>query len=206
MIERVKPKPEPSVKKKPGRPRSEKARQAILKAAAKLLDEGGMGRVTMEAVAQRAGVGKPTIYRSWPNAQALAMAALMEQPALDTDVRATRSALADLRRQLRKVVDTFSTTRGRQVSRMMAAAEQDSEIAKAFRNQVILKSREEGRVLLVRAREAGDIRADLDIDVVLDAIYGPLFYRLLIGHAPLDHSFADGLLDVLIDGIADRSF
>ena len=201
MIERVKPKPEPSVKKKPGRPRSEKARQAILKAAAKLLDEGGMGRVTMEAVAQRAGVGKPTIYRSWPNAQALAMAALMAQPAPDTGVKKTGSALADLRRQLRKVVDTFSTTRGRQVSRMMAAAEQDSEIAKVFRNQVILKSREEGRVLLVRAREAGDIRADVDIDVVLDAIYGPLFYRLLIGHAPLDHAFADRVLDLVIAGI-----
>ena len=200
MSERVKP--ETDSPRKRGRPRSEKARAAILDAAAKLLDEGGPGLVTMERVAQMAGVGKPTIYRSWPNAQALAMAALMARETPETGVRATDSALDDLRRQLRKVVDTFATTRGRQMSRMMAAAEQDSEIAKAFRNQVILKSREEGRMLLDRAQDAGELAAGLDPDAVLDMIYGPLFYRLLVGHAPLDRAFADTLLDLALKGIA----
>lgn len=196
MIDRVK-----SEKPKRGRPRSEAARRAILDAAAGLLEEGGISAVTMEAVAARAKVGKPTIYRSWPNAQALAMATLMEADTAPTNVRETASPLADLERQLLKVVDKFATKRGGQVRLMLAAAEQDSEIAKGFRNQVILKSRVEGHDLLTRAISAGDIRADADIEIALDMIYGPLFYRVLIGHLPLDEAFAKGLLKEVLSGL-----
>lgn len=196
MIDRVK-----SEKPKRGRPRSEAARRAILDAAAGLLEEGGISAVTMEAVAARAKVGKPTIYRSWPNARALAMATLMEADTAATNVRETASPLADLERQLLKVVDKFATKRGGQVRLMLAAAEQDSEIAKGFRNQVILKSRVEGRDLLTRAIAAGDIRADANIEIALDMIYGPLFYRVLIGHLPLDEAFAKGLLREVLRGL-----
>jgi len=196
MIDRVK-----SEKPKRGRPRSETARRAILDAAAGLLEEGGISAVTMEAVAARAKVGKPTIYRSWPNAQALAMATLMEADTAVTNVRETASPLADLERQLLKVVDKFATKRGGQVRLMLAAAEQDSEIAKGFRNQVILKSRVEGHDLLTRSIAAGDIRADADIEIALDMIYGPLFYRVLIGHLPLDETFAKGLLREVLRGL-----
>lgn len=196
MIDRVK-----TEKPKRGRPRSEAARKAILDAASNLLDEGGVSAVTMEAVATRAKVGKPTIYRSWPNAQALAMAALMESDKAATHVTETGSPLADLERQLLKVVEKFATKRGRQVRLMLAAAEQDSEIAKGFRNQVILKSRVEGYDLLTRAIAAGDIRADADIEIALDMIYGPLFYRVLIGHLPLDEKFAKGLLREILRGL-----
>lgn len=196
MIDRVK-----SEKPKRGRPRSETARRAILDAAAGLLEEGGISAVTMEAVAARAKVGKPTIYRSWPNAQALAMATLMEADTAVTNVRETASPLADLERQLLKVVEKFATKRGSQVRLMLAAAEQDSEIAKGFRNQVILKSRVEGHDLLTRSIAAGDIRADADIEIALDMIYGPLFYRVLIGHLPLDETFAKGLLREVLRGL-----
>jgi AcrR family transcriptional regulator len=196
MIDRVK-----SEKPKRGRPRSEAARRAILDAASSLLEEGGISAVTMEAVAARAKVGKPTIYRSWPNAQALAMATLMEADSAPTNVRETASPLADLERQLLKVVDKFATKRGGQVRLMLAAAEQDSEIAKGFRNQVILKSRVEGRDLLTRAIDAGDFRADANIEIALDMIYGPLFYRVLIGHLPLDEAFAKGLLREVLRGL-----
>jgi len=196
MIDRVK-----SEKPKRGRPRSEAARRAILEAASSLLEEGGMSAVTMEAVAARAKVGKPTIYRSWANAQALAMATLMEADAAQTSVRETASPLADLECQILKVVDKFATKRGGQVRLMLAAAEQDSEIAKGFRNQVILKSRVEGHDLLTRAISAGDIRADADIEIALDMIYGPLFYRVLIGHLPLDKAFAKRLLQEVLRGL-----
>ncbi len=196
MIERVKPE-----KPKRGRPRSEAARRAILDAASSLLEEGGISAVTMEAVASRAKVGKPTVYRSWPNAQALAMAALMDTDTAATHVHETDSPLADLERQLLKVVEKFATKRGSQVRLMLAAAEQDSEIAKGFRNQVILKSRVEGQSLLTRAIAAGDIRSDADIDIALDMIYGPLFYRVLIGHLPLDERFAKGLLRDVLCGL-----
>jgi AcrR family transcriptional regulator len=156
----------------------------------------------MEAVATRAGVGKPTIYRYWSNARELEMAAMLEQPLPDTHIHTSGSAISDLRRQLAKVVEIFTERRGRQMAQMIAAAERDSELAKVFRNTVILKCREEGRDILARAINEGEVRADLKIEIALDLIYGPLFYRLLVGHAPLDESFADGLLATAMQGLA----
>ena len=185
----------------PGRPRSEAARRAILAAAYDLFEKAGPGAVTMEAVAARAGVGKPTIYRYWPNATALQMAALMERPAAPSAAVDNHSGLQALQRQLRSVVDRFATRQGRHMAQILAAAEQDSELAKAFRNRVILASREEGRTFLAQAAREGTVRGNIAVEVALDMIYGPLFYRLLVGHAPLDRHFVDDLLAVMVSGI-----
>lgn len=185
-----------------GRPRSAAARQAILDAAVALIAKGGIGAVTMEAVAREAGVGKPTIYRNWENREALAMAALLHAGAPKTAVRRSGSALEDLERQLAKVAEAFRSPRGRNAALLVASSDTDSELAKAFRNQVMLASREEGRVLLLRAVEEGAIRASAEIDVALDLIYGPVFYRLLIGHAPVDREFTASLLDEVLQGLS----
>src|SRR5215469_13144852 len=115
-----------------GRPRSAGARAAILAAARAILDEGGITAVTMEGIAARAGVGKPTIYRSWPNAHAVAMAALMDispSPPPMTAASVTSPtggpALEDLRAQLHEVVRVFSAPLGRSVTLMIAAAEKE---------------------------------------------------------------------------------
>jgi AcrR family transcriptional regulator len=183
-----------------GRPRDPATRKAILAAAARLIETGGLGAVTMEAVARRSGAGKPTIYRYWPNREALAMAALMAAAGPSTDVRPSASAIEDLRRQLRKVADLFASPRGRNAVLMTASADPDSELSKAFRTQVMLASREEGRVLLERAIATGEVRADLDTGIALDMIYGPIFYRLLIGHAPAGVAFTHRLIEEAMRG------
>lgn len=188
-----------------GRPRSAAAREAILTAAAKLIAESGMGAVTMEAVAHLAKVGKPTIYRSWPNREALVMAAMMGAAAPKTSVRETASALDDLARQIRNVVDAFASPRGRNAALIVASADPDSEISKAFRNQVMLASREEGRAILLRAIIEGTVREDVNVDVVLDMVYGAIFYRLLIGHAPLGEAFVNQLIGEALRGFASVS-
>ena len=176
--------------KPPGRPRSEKARKAILDSAFELLRHGGVGSVTVEAVATKAGVGKPTIYRYWDNAHELAMAAIMAQSDGEpARVRGT-DALGALQTQLAQVVARFSRPQGRQAAILMAASDGESELSKAFRNQVILQSREQGRELLQDAMASGEIRPDIALEAVLDMIYGPIFYRLLAGHAPLDEEVA----------------
>jgi AcrR family transcriptional regulator len=190
------------IKKARGRPRSEEARLAILKAARALLDEGGLTAVTMEGIAARAGVGKPTIYRSWPNAHAVAMAAMLDtadEPR--SAVRRGRTALSELRAQLRRMADVFASRTGRHVTMMLAAAQENTEISKAFRNHFIVARREEGRALLKRAVEEGDLRTDIDYDVALDMIYGPVFFRLLVGHASFDHAFTDRVLEECIQGL-----
>lgn len=185
-----------------GRPRSERAKAAILSAARELLAELGPSGVTIEGVAARAGVGKPTIYRWWPDRYAVVMAALMESESPpQAPAHRARSALKSLRVQLRRMAAVFATGTGRAIAAMLAAAEQETEISRAFRNHFVLARREEGRALLREAIAAREICADIDVDVALDMIYGPLFFRLLLGHAPIDERFMERVLDHALHGL-----
>jgi AcrR family transcriptional regulator len=229
-----------------GRPRSAALRRKILRAAANLLNERGISGVTMEAIAARAGVGKPTIYREWPNAPSVALAAFLEtvdqsdptpgdgtkadaapfektspqkrvaSPFQTTggrrsskgrtlDQRAQPSGpLVALRLHLRATAHAFTTRVGRNTAAMIAASQHDSELAKVFRTQFILKRREEGRSLINLAVAAGQLREPTDIEAVLDLIYAPLYFRLLIGHGPLDEAYTDAILEVALDGLRRR--
>jgi predicted component of type VI protein secretion system len=129
------------------------------------------------------------------------MAAFMAQPLTDAPVSRASSAQAVLRAHLRGVIEAFATQRGRQITLTMASADPESELAKAFRNQVILKSRETGRQLVQRAMVSLEIRPDIDIEAALDMLYGPLFFRLLTGHQPLVPKLADHLVATLFDGV-----
>jgi AcrR family transcriptional regulator len=154
----------------------------------------GLGRISIEAVAARSGVGKPTIYRNWANASELAMAALMEgHPEVAVDRQGNlRSALL---RQVTDIVQAFATTRGRQIALALAAADPDSEMTRAFRNRIILSGREAGRRLIAEAIQREEIATPAEIEVVLDMIYAPIFYRLLVGHRRLDRAFAEALVE-----------
>lgn len=185
-----------------GRPRSAGARAAILAAARALLDAGGITAVTMEGIAARAGVGKPTIYRSWPNAHAVAMAALMDAEGAPSKPTRARSAVGELKLQLRNVATVFASRMGRQVTVMVASAASETELSKSFRNHFILTRREEGRAIINRAIARGEIRRSISVDVALDMIYGPIFYRLLMGHGPLDSKFTDTVVDQALQGIS----
>ena len=184
-----------------GRPRDPELRRRILVSAAELLDEGGLTAVTMEAIAARAGVGKPTIYREWPNAQAVAMSAFLEKTTPGTAIRKSKSALLTLRRQLRDLAEAFATSTGRQTAMMIAASQNDSELAKVFRTHFVMKSREEGRALLARAIAEGELRPDIDLETALDLVYAPFYFRLLIGHAPLTARDTDAILDLALTGL-----
>jgi len=201
MSRRVKTPAKSEVSSPRGRPRSPQAKKAILRAARELLAEGGPAAVTMEGVAARAGVGKPTIYRWWPDRHAVAMAALMEGETEDVPGRARTSAIRALRHQLRTIAERFSTPMGRHVTTMIAASDTETELSKAFRNHFVLARRTEGRALLERAIRDGEVRRGLDVEVALDLLYGPLFFRLLIGHAPLDVRFMDQVLAHALRGL-----
>ena len=187
--------------KRRGRPRSEAARARVLRAARALLETSGPAAVTIERLAEHAAVGKPTIYRTWPNAQAVLMAALMPEAPAAARRPATTDALAQLRRQLRDLAGRFSARSGRSVTLMLAAAEPDSELARAFRHRVILAAREEGRRLLRQAVTDGALRRGIDLDVALDVLYGPLFLRVLLGHGPVDTRFADRVVALALRGL-----
>jgi AcrR family transcriptional regulator len=194
--------PVETLKRKPGRPPDLAARQSVLDAAYRIVMEEGLGRLTIERVANETGVGKPTIYRFCTNAQELAMAAFLAQPEAKALAPRGKSVQAALRAHIGKVIDTFATQRGRQITLTMASADPESELAKAFRHQVILKSREVGRGLLALGIASGEIRPDVPMETVLDMLYGPLFFRLLTVHLPLSPAFAEQLVAAIFSGIA----
>ncbi len=185
-----------------GRPRSPQIRDAILRAARELMNEAGPAGLTMEAVAERAGVGKPTVYRWWPNRHAVAMAALMDQAALPKAASRKRSPLRALEQQLLVVSETLVSRQGRNVTAMIAAADPDTEVAKAFRHHFVLARRSEGKALLEEAVQAGELRAGLDVEVALDQVYGALFFRVLMGHAGIDAAFVRALVKQVVRGLA----
>lgn len=181
-----------------GRPRDPRTRAAILAAARVLLERGGLTAVTIEAIAAKAGVSRPTIYRYWPNAPAVAMAAFLEASGAPAASKTSRSALAALRAQLHAVADAFAAPAGRSIAAMVAAAQSETELAKAFRNEFIARNRDAARLLLDRCIAERLVAPPDDIDLALDLIFGSLFYRLLMGHAPITRGFVDQLLDAVI--------
>jgi AcrR family transcriptional regulator len=187
--------PSPPVR---GRPRDPRTRATILAAARALLERGGLTAVTIEAIAHKAGVSRPTIYRYWPNAPAVAMAAFLDASGAPTAARASRSPLAALRAQLHAVADAFAAPAGRSIAAMVAAAQSETELAKAFRNEFIARNRDAARLLLERCVEARLVDCPTDMELALDLIFGPLFYRLLMGHAPITRGFVDRLIDAVI--------
>ena len=182
--------------KSPGRPRSEASRQRVLKAARTLLEIHGPSRLTVEAVAREAGVGKPTIYRYWANAQELAMAALIDHS--PGSVAVDEGGLAGL---VESIVDRLNSRRGRQMAMMLASAEPDGELFKAFSNRVVLEGRERGLDLLKQEKAAGRIATDADCALAMDMVFGAVFLRLLLRHAPLDPAIGGEALDIVMNGL-----
>jgi AcrR family transcriptional regulator len=183
-------------KKSVGRPKNMVAHAAIIDSARVLLDEVGPARLTIDAVARRAGVGKPTIYRTWANAQELAMAALVAR-----DDVLTVSPQGSLEALVEGIILRLNTKRGRHMALVLASAEPGSELFKAFANRVILKGRQEGLAILQRQLAAGDIKESTDLSVVLDMIFGALMLRLLLRHEPLDIGLARDSLALVMAGI-----
>ncbi len=188
----------------PGRPRSERARRAILQAANELLEGEGFAAVTMEAIAERAGVSKATIYRWWPNRAAVVMDGFLSTVSSEVPFPHTGHAREDIRLHMRRLTDAFGGRIGRTVAALLAEGQADPELADALRSRWLLVRRAEAREILELGIERGELREGLDPEVAVDVLYGPIYYRLLVGHAPLDEDFADALADHIFAGLGAR--
>jgi AcrR family transcriptional regulator len=186
-----------------GRPRSERARQAILEAASELLLARGLSAVSMDAVAERAGVSKATIYRWWPTKETLALDALYtEWAAARPHPRDTGSLRGDLLSLLRPWARLAgSRPYGRVVAALLTEAQTDPVFAAEYRERFVEPRRQQAREIFRRAIERGEIPPDTKVEVALDLLYGPLYHRLLHGHAPLNDRFVREVIDMVLDGV-----
>jgi AcrR family transcriptional regulator len=189
----------------PGRPRSEKAHQAILAAAMELLFDQGLHAMSMDDVARRAGVSKATIYRWWPSKERLALDALAtEWAATPTAGQPHTGSLRDdlLARFLPWLQQLNGKPYARVVAGLVAEAQTNPEFAELYRQHFVRPRRDATRELLIQARDRGEIAANTDLEVTLDLLYGPIYHRLLHGHAPLTEQFAQQIIDNVITAIS----
>jgi AcrR family transcriptional regulator len=186
-----------------GRPRSEKARKAILDAAAELLLARGLSAVSMDEVAERAGVSKATIYRWWPTKETLALDALYtEWDTARSSPRDTGSLRGDLLALLRPWARLASSRPyGRVIAALITEAQTDPVFAAEYRQRLLEPRRDQARAVFRRAIERGEIPPGTNIEVALDLLYGPLYHRLLHGHAPLNDRFTQDVIDTALSGI-----
>ena len=191
--------------KLPGRPRCEETRSAILRAAHELLEAGGLGAFTIEAVAERSGAAKTTIYRWWPNKGALAMESLLGVADTLSPFPETKSARADLRVHLHLYAQALRGRAGKLLTGIVAEAQKDPATRDAFVTRYMAPRRQAARQLMERGMARGEFRPGLDIEGICDALYGFFYLRLLFGHGAMDEGAVDQVLDIVLSGIEARA-
>jgi AcrR family transcriptional regulator len=192
--------PAHEVAAKGGRPRSAAADQAILDATTRLLIEGGFRRLSVDAVATRAGVGKATIYRRWRSKSELLRATLarVEETPEFVDSRNLRS---DLQALLRWLVEHFVDSDAADLMPLLVTESRFDPDLRDLRNSVSQQGRDVVRQILDRARSRGELADDLDLEVVIDMLIAPIFIRRLITGAPITTHDTDAAVDLLLHGI-----
>jgi AcrR family transcriptional regulator len=188
-----------------GRPRSREAHLAILQAALDLLAEDGYDGLSIEAVAQRAGVSKATIYRRWTSKAALTIDVL-ESIAASHSMPDTGTTRGDLHELLDRVFLAINHSQyGAVLTALASELQRNPEIADTFRSRFLAARRNGMLVVLRRGIERGDLRADADLDLVVDLLVGPLYYRRLVSGMPLTPEYAAAVVDAVLDGVATGS-
>ncbi|MBC9717776.1 TetR/AcrR family transcriptional regulator [Streptomyces sp. TRM66268-LWL] len=168
--------------------RSEKSHRATLAAAMDLCSEHGYGNVTVEAIAARAGVSKKTIYRWWPTKGAVVLEAMVGIAGDATQFPDTGDITADLCTQMTAVLDHVMTgPRAAVYAGIIAETQHDAALARDLRTQLLAPRIAAARDRLLVARAHGQLAADADVDMAVDLLYGPLYYRLLLHLGTYSH-------------------
>jgi AcrR family transcriptional regulator len=188
-----------------GRPRCQKARRATLAATAELVLDQGDVRVSLDAVAEHAGVSKATIYRWWPSKEMLVLDALQDWVATGIAAPDTGSLRDDLHGLL--------VSWGREVTQrpfgsvivaLVAEAHANPDFARAYHDRFFAPRREPARAAIERAIARGEAPEGLDVEAAIDLVHGPLYHRLLHRHAPLTERFVRDVVDFALVGMLRR--
>jgi AcrR family transcriptional regulator len=185
-----------------GRQRSTESESAILTATLRLLKAKPLRDITIEEIAQKAGVGKATIYKWWPSKAYVALDAFLRKMFKTVPTPDTGSAETDFAQQLYSVMAFYTSPTGRIFRQFMAEGQSDPEFAVLFRERFLQPRREAVGIILDRGVKRGQINRKLDREIILDLIYGPMIFRLLAGHGPLNEQEADTMISALFRGIS----
>ena len=199
-----------SSKPRRGRPRSESKEQEILKAAAELMAEKGVGGLSIEEVALRAKVGKTTIYRRWSSRGALALDAFLAVFEGQQELPDTGTFAGDLREALGAWVRAVTgANAGAMLVGLIAEMQQDRNLAAAWLDRVVAPLRAQYSIMLDHGVSRGEIPAETDAGIVLDLVFGACYYRLLLqgqhGQRPLNEQFVNQVVRLIATGVGARA-
>jgi AcrR family transcriptional regulator len=189
-------------KRPPGRPRSENSRQSILRSTIKLLRRSSFADLSIEAIAADARVGKATVYRWWPNKGALVVDAFASSTEDELHFPDSGSVYRDMSRQICQWLGVLRSPRGCIVRAIVAAGQSDPELLEEFRKRLLRPRRQEAYQTLRRGIERGELPRSLDLDLVLDILYGAIYMRFLIRHDELSEGYIEEVCRLVLGGAA----
>lgn len=192
--------PLPNEPKSRGRQRSIEAEVAILKATLYLLERKPLRKVTADAIAKRAGVSKATIYKWWPNKSLVALDAYLAGMTERVTMPDTGSAEKDFTEQLQSVMTFYKSPLGRLFGQFIAEGQSDPGFLALFRERFLYARRDAARIMWRRGVDRGEIREDIDAEIVLDLVYGPMIFRLLAGHGSLSDQESAYMVEAVFNG------
>ena len=190
-----------------GRPPSERAAShaPIMDAVYSLLQKKSVRDLTMEEVARRARVGKPTLYKWWPTKAALVLAMLCERMAPNLDKPSDLTAEESLQFRVRRLIDAFNGPFGKIVAGLITESQSEPAILQEFYNRWVNPRRSATIADLQRGKNGGELRPDAKPELLNDAIFGAIYYRLLLRSGPLSRRFGEELVEQVICGHRSRN-
>lgn len=198
--------PKPPTRARVGRPPSDAAAShaAIMDAVYELLKEKSASQLTMEAVAKRAKVGKPTLYKWWPSKAALIMAMFHERLAGELVVPHTATVEETIRVKALHLIKEFNGLFGKVMADLIAEGQSDPSILRELFESHIRIRRASTVADIEQAKAKGELASDADAELLIDAIFGPIYYGLLLRHTPLTEQYGNDLIDQVFRGVRPR--
>jgi AcrR family transcriptional regulator len=181
-----------------GRPRSEQARQEILETAYKLLRDKGFNAVGSHEIAMAAGVSSATLYRWWKSKEEILFDACFEHMRAILAIPETGSGLTRLRRSILRASEFLASDEGTVLARVLTGIYEDERLRRMFLERYVDQRRQIQRGIIEDAISSGELKPTTDPELLIDLLSGPLFFRWLQGHAPLDKRFAKNIFDKVI--------
>lgn len=192
----------PHRRSRKGRPPSKMAAShaAIMNAVYALLQEKSIRDLTMEAVAERAKVGKPTLYKWWPTKATLVLAMLCERMAPNLETPTDLTAEESLRFRVRRLIDAFNGPFGSIVAGLIAEGQSEPVVLREFFDRWVSPRRNATIADLRRGKDAGELRRDTEPELLNDAIFGAIYYRMLLRSGGLTRRFGEELVRQVLYG------
>lgn len=180
--------------------------EAILNSTLELARESGFAKLSIEAVAARAGVGKHTIYRRWPSRGMLFLDAVLSADTQGLVHADTGDVVADLRAVMTRACDLLGRPPwGPLYQDLIGEAQHDPKVAAAHHERFVKPQTADTLARLRAAKDQGQLAPDFDLDVAMELLSGPLYYRLLVTQEPLTHDYIDRVLRAVFSGMSPRS-